>query len=157
MSNLSSYLTKEAKEELEKELSYLTKVKRAEISDKLKECISWGDLSENAAYDEAKEQQMLLEQRIAEVEDLLTRTILSPENKETKTKVDFGSFVVLRKKGTEEAVKYQLVGSEEANPLERKISNESPLGKTLLGKKKNDTVKVLTPKGEISYTIMEIV
>jgi len=152
----SEYLTEDSKKGLEIKLAYLIKVKRQEISEKLEESISLGDLSENAEYHEAKEEQSYNEQRIAEIEDLLSRAIIIPSEQRVCLRIEMGCFVVLKKGGEEIMCEYQIVGSGEADPLKRKISNESPLGSSLLGKQKGDRIKVLTPRGEIEYTIEKV-
>ncbi len=152
----AEYLTKEAFDELQKELEYLIGEKRNEISELLNESASLGDLSENAEYQDAKEQQLLNEQRIAQVEDLLSRGLVVAERKDAQIRIGVGSNVVLKKIKTREVYEYKLVGSEEADPALKKISNESPLGFSLLQKKKGDKVKVETPSGKIEYVIIKI-
>lgn len=153
------YLSEATIKEFEKELNYLSVEKRREISKKLEESIGMGDISENAAYQEAKEEQLMNERRIAEIEDVLSRAkvVTGPQAYKTRLKIEIGCFVVLKRKESKETHKYQLVGSGEANPLENKISNESPVGSALLDKKKGQCVEVLTPAGKISYTIIDIV
>jgi len=155
----SEYLSRETYGALEKELAYLTVEKRREISERLEESIHLGDLSENAEYQEAKEQQLMNEQRIAEIQDLLSRTIVLPVAQKTFSRIEMGCFVVLKKDGDETGCfyKYQIVGSEEADPVAKKISNESPLGSSLLRKKRGNKVDVLTPAGKIRYTVIDIV
>jgi transcription elongation factor GreA len=152
----SEYLSEKTKQDLEKELEYLMKNKRREISEMLEESISLGDISENAEYQEAKDAQLFNEKRIAEIEDLLSRAIVVSQIKKVRIKIDLGCFVVIKKCKSNETCKYQVVGSGEADPSRNKISNESPLGISLLGRKKGEKVKVLTPKGKIEYTIIEI-
>jgi len=152
----SRYLSEEAYKNLEKELEFLIKNKRKEISKRLEESISLGDLSENAEYQEAKESQLMNEQRIAELEDFLRRAIVMRKSNKAKVKIEMGCAVVLQKKSSQETIEYFIVGSREANPVEKKISNESPLGLALMGRKKGETVEVITPRGKISYTIIKI-
>jgi len=157
MSNFSSeYLSKEIYKELEKELEFLIKEKRREVSERLEDAISLGDLSENAEFQEAKEAQFLNEKRIAEIEDLLSRAVVISDSAKTRSRVDVGCFVVLKKKLDEELCEYRLVGSGEADPVKKRVSNESPLGTALLGKKKGAIIKAVTPNGEIEYTIIKI-
>lgn len=152
------YLSREAVDELEKELNFLVNEKRREISERLKDSSSLGDLSENAEYHDAKDQQLQNEQRIAEIEDILSRSMILSERKDstTLTRVEIGCCVVLKKTKTEEVYEFRLVGSSEADPSSRKISNESPLGSSLLSKKKGDKVKVDTPAGGVEYVIIKI-
>jgi len=153
------YLSREAVEELEKELHYLVNEKRREISERLNESSSLGDLSENAEYQDAKDQQLLNEQRIAQIEDVLSRSMILGERSSVKTQitVELGCNVVLKKTKTKEVCEYYLVGSGEADPASRKISNESPLGSSLIRKKKGDKITVDTPAGRVEYVIIKIV
>ena len=150
----SEYLSPEGFERLKKELSTLKNSKRKEIAARLEYAKSLGDLSENAEYAEAKEEQISLESRIMELEDMLARAVLI-SNTDTSF-IDIGSRVKVKKNNAEEEL-YIIVGSEEADPLQKKISNESPLGQALLGKKKGEIVAVYTPKGEMRYHILDIV
>ncbi len=146
------HLTDAGKSELENELLEL-KSRRGEIAEKIANARDYGDLSENAEYDAAREEQAQLESRIAEVEDILLNADLITPNK-SKGVVAVGSTVQLEKDSKK--VTYQVVGPVEADPLEGKISNESPLGKALLGKKVGQEVSVATPKGEAVYEIVSI-
>jgi len=150
-----NYLTPEGKEKLENELTELKTKGRRELAERLKSAISMGDLSENADYHKAKEDQSFLEGRIQELE----RTLYNSEVIETQTnydKVDVGAKVTI-KEGDYEPETYHLVGSNEANPREGKISHESPIGKAIRGHKEGDTVKVKLPNGEtIEITILAI-
>jgi transcription elongation factor GreA len=144
-------ITDEGKRELEAELAELVG-RRGAIADKIAEARDFGDLSENAEYDSAREEQGLVESRVAEIEDILLNAELIKAAKSSK--VILGSKVELKsgKKNTT----YSVVGPVEANPLEGKISNESPLGEALMGKKVGDSATINTQKGEISYTIVNI-
>jgi transcription elongation factor GreA len=144
-------ITPEGKQELEQELAQL-KGRRGSIADKIAEARDYGDLSENAEYDAAREEQGIVETRITEIEDILLNAELIIGGK--KDAVGLGSVVTL-KTGSKE-VTYTVVGPVEANPLEGKISNESPIGEALMGKKVNDHVTINTPKGELDYTIQLI-
>lgn len=150
-----NYLTPEGKEKLENELNDLKTKGRRELAERLKSAISMGDLSENADYHKAKEDQSFLEGRIQELE----RTLYTSEVIETQTnydKVDVGAKVTI-KEGDYEPETYHLVGSNEANPREGKISHESPIGKAIRGHKEGETVKVELPNGEtIEITILAI-
>jgi len=144
-------ITVTGKKELEKELETL-KSRRGSIADKIAEARDYGDLSENAEYDAAREDQGLVESRIAEIEDiLLNADVIKASRKST---VSLGSKVEL--KNGAKTITYIVVGPVEADPMQGKISNESPIGAALFGKKVSDKVKVTTPKGDISYEIVAI-
>jgi len=147
------YLTQEGLDKLKKELEYLKKEGRIEVSEQLKEAISFGDLSENAAYDEAKDNQAMLEGRIAEMERLINSAKVIEENG-NKGWVQVGSYVTISEGGSED--KYHIVGEEEANPIENRISFKSPLGQALMNKPKGAEVKIQTPKGSLVYKILKI-
>lgn len=144
-------ITKEGKQELEAELIEL-KSRRGEVAEKISEARDFGDLSENAEYDAAREEQGLLETRIAEIEDIINNAEIIKTGK--KGAIGLGSRVAL--KTGKKTVEYVIVGPVEADPLEGKISNESPIGMALYGKHENDTVVITTPKGDISYTIVSV-
>ena len=148
------YISENAKQTLEKELKYLIKEKRKEIACRLEETSGLGDLSENAEYHEAKEEQLLVEQRILTLEDILSKSIVM-KPKANSLKIIIGSAAVLRKDGGD-IFEYVIVGSEEADPFEGKISRVSPLGSALMDRKKGEIVEVVTPGGKIRYTIVEI-
>jgi len=149
---MPKYLTPEGFEKMKKELEYLEKVKRKEVSEKIKYTASQGDLSENAGYDAAKEEQGFVEGRIKELKDIIAQAKVI-EKKESGN-VQIGSFVVLNSE--EGKNKFQIVGPEEADILKGKLSFESPLGAALLNKKKEDIVKIDTPGGLKEYKINEI-
>ena len=144
-------ITAEGKKELEAEL-VLLKSRRGDVAEKISNARDFGDLSENAEYDAAREEQGLLETRIAEIEEIVNNADIIKATK--KSTVGLGSRVVL-KTGTKKAA-YTIVGPVEADPIEGKISNESPIGMALYGKKVDDKVTISTPKGDISYTIVSI-
>ncbi len=148
------YLTPEKKIELENELNHLKTVRRKEIADALEYAKSLGDISENAEYHQAREDQANCEDRIGHVEQILKNAVIM--DKHHAGTVEVGATVVVIKKGDKEEKTFTLVGSEEANSLEGKISNESPLGQALIGKKAGDTATVIAPKGEVVYTIKKI-
>lgn len=152
---MPKYLTKEKYEKLKKELEYLKTEKRKEIAKLLKHAASFGDLSENFAYQQAKEEQAFLEGRIKELEAILAQAKII-ENKKKDT-VQIGSIVYLReiKKGAK-TEKYQIVDPVEADPFENKISFKSPLGKELLGKKSGEKVELKIDSGKIRYLIVKI-
>lgn len=144
-------ITEEGRKELEAELEEL-KSRRGAIADKIAEARDYGDLSENAEYDAAREEQGLVESRIAEIEDILLNAEIIKGKKGSQ--VGLGSKVEL--KTGKKTVIYSVVGPVEADPLEGKISNESPIGVALMGKKVGDTVEITTPKGQITYEIVAI-
>lgn len=144
-------ITDEGKKELEAELAEL-KSRRGAIADKIAEARDFGDLAENAEYDSAREEQGLVESRIAEIEDILLNAEIIKTSKGSK--VALGSKVEL--KTGKKTVTYTVVGPVEADPLEGKISNESPIGLALMGKKVGDTASITTPKGEITYEIVKV-
>lgn len=148
------YLTSEKKKELENELNQLTTVRRKEIADALEYAKSLGDLSENAEYHQAREDQANCEDRIGHIEQILKNAEVV--DKRSSGTVGVGTTVTVVRKGEKEERKFTLVGSEEADSFGGKISNESPLGAALIGKAKGDTVSVPTPKGSIEYTIKSI-
>ena len=149
------YLTIEKKQALESELQQLKTVRRKEIADALEYAKSLGDLSENAEYHQAREDQANCEDRIAHIEQILKNAVIM--DGQTTGAVNVGSTVTVVKKGSKEERTFALVGSEEADSVSGKISNESPLGQALLGKKKGDKVTVHAPKGEVEYSIVAIV
>ncbi|HEY1085158.1 MAG TPA: transcription elongation factor GreA [Candidatus Saccharimonadales bacterium] len=144
-------ITNDGKKELEAELEQL-KSRRGEIADKIAEARDYGDLSENAEYDAAREEQGLVESRIAEIEDILQNAEIIKASR--KSTVGLGSKVEL--KNGSKKVEYHIVGPVEANPIEGKISNESPIGLALMGKKEGDTAVVSTPKGDINYKVVAV-
>lgn len=149
-------MTQAGLDKLTAELAYLKKEKRKEISEKLAEAISYGDLSENAEYDAAKNEQAFTEQRITEVEDQIKYSEIIVEKASEKGLVQIGSTVVLKFDDGEEH-QYTIVGSTESDPLQQRISNESPVGEAILGKKVKDKVTVKAPGGEFDYTIVKVV
>jgi len=148
----SSYLSQEGIQELKKELNHLLS-ERKEVSAKIKEAREFGDLSENAEYIEAKTKQSFIEGRIAEIQNLLKNATII-ENDKSRSMVHLGSQVKLQFNST--IVEYILVGSNEAKPAEGKISNESPLGQALLGRRKGEEFFFETPDGKRKYRVLEI-
>ena len=144
-------ITEDGKRELEAELETL-KGRRGSIADKIAEARDYGDLSENAEYDAAREEQGLVESRIAEIEDILLNAELIKGGH--KGKVGLGSVVEL--KTGKKTVSYTVVGPVEADPLEGKISNESPIGAALFGKKVGESATINTPKGDTTYEVVSI-
>ncbi len=149
------YLTKEKFEELKKELEYLKKVKRKEIAELLRHTASFGDLSENFAYQQAKEEQALLEAKIRKLEEILSQAKILEKSK-NKNKVEIGCFVVLELVGKKSKEKFQIVDPLEADPLNGKISINSPLGKELIGKKVGQKVKIKIDSNSVEYRIVKI-
>ena len=149
-------LTQEGFDKLEKELEYLRTEKRAEIAERIKVALGFGDLSENSEYDEAKTAQTENEVKIAELENKLRYAKIIDESEiDTKT-VQIGNVVKLHDMEFDEDVEYTIVGSTEVDLAQNKISNESPIGKALIGKKKNQIVDVEAPAGVIKYKILSI-
>ncbi|MDD3292927.1 MAG: transcription elongation factor GreA [Candidatus Pacebacteria bacterium] len=147
------YITKEGLEKLKKELERLKKEERIKIANELKEAISFGDLSENAAYDEAKENQAFIEGKIAELEKLISSAKII-KKQDNNGWVQVGSRVTLTDGKTEET--YEIVGEEEANPLEKRLSFKSPLGHALLNKPQGAQVEINTAKGTTKYKVLKI-
>lgn len=151
---MSHYLTKEGLEKLKADLERMKTVARKEVIERIAAAKELGDLKENAEYAEAKDDQAMLESRIAEYEQILKVAIIIDETKGSKTHVSIGSTVTV--KSGENLCTYTIVGSEEADPITFKISHESPLGRSFLNKQVGESVMVKVPKGEFEYVIMEI-
>ncbi len=147
-------LTKEGKEELEKRLEHLKLVKRAEITERIKTAREFGDLSENAEYDAAKNEQAMIEGEILEIETKLKYAVIIKESK--KGVVSLGSKVDFIDEEIGELMTYEIVGTTEADVEQGRISNESPIGNALLGKKAGDVVKVQVPVGIVSIAIKKV-
>jgi len=149
-------VTREGLKKLEDELHLLKTVRRQEVAQRLKEAISYGDLSENSEYEEAKNEQAFVEGRILELERKIKNAKIISEKTDHKA-VEIGSSVTVRNKTTrEEPETYSIVGQTEADPIDFKISNESPLGKAFLGSKRGDTVEVNAPGGAFKYEILKV-
>ena len=149
-------LSAERLEELKQELTYLKTVKEKEVADLIKEARSFGDLSENSEYDEAKNEQGKLYSRIAEVENILANYVVIEENTDDTDVVGMGSKITVKDVATGEEESYQVVGSQEADPMNGRISEESPFGKALLGKAIGDVAVVEAPAGNIEYQVVAI-
>ena len=149
------FLTSEGFLELEQELQYLKTTKRAEVTQTLKEARALGDLSENSEYEQAREDQANLEKRIVEVEYALEHATVIDENK-NDGKVGIGCQVELQYEDDDDTESYKIVGSQEADPFNNKISNESPIAAAIMGKKVGDTVEVSSPDGVYSVKIVAI-
>lgn len=154
--NKQTIITDEGLKKLELELEDLKTNKRKEIAEKIKVALSFGDLSENSEYDEAKNEQAIIEGRIAEIEAQLKNVRILDESELSDGTVHIGSTVVLTNTATRKKVTYRIVGSTESDPLNGKISDESPVGKALLGHTVNDKVEVEIPAGIITYKISAI-
>lgn len=149
------YLTAEGRDELTKELQFLINVRRPELAAKLKEAVSQGDLKENADYHDAKEQQAFVEGRIKYLENLLhTAEIINGSRKDGT--VGIGSRVTIVEVGEDDEETYTIVGAAEANPSDGKISNQSPIGSALLGRKAGEKFKVSTPAGSIEFKVKRV-
>jgi len=149
-------LTEARKKELEKELDQLQTEGRKEVAEEIKIARDFGDLSENAEYDAAKNKQAQMEARIVEIDDILKNAEIVTEADIKKNVVSIGTKVTVTDKLNKEEVTYIIVGATEANPFENKISDESPVGKALIGAKKGDVVKAETPAGDNEFTILKI-
>ena len=159
MAEKAYYVTEEGREALEKELDYLKVVRRKEVAEKIKVALSFGDLSENSEYDEAKNDQAIMEARIADLEVMLNNAKVIEKNEQEADKVHIGSNVSVsfkRADGSEATREFSIVGSNEANPRLGKISDESAVGKALVGAKLGDSVEVETPGGIVVYTILSV-
>ena len=149
-------MTYEGIKKLEEELEYLKTVRRKEITEKIKVALGYGDLSENSEYDEAKNDQAFNEGRIIQLENMLKNAVVVDESEIPTDKVSVGSIVKVMDYEFDEEVEYAIVGSAEADPMNFKISNESPVGSALLGKKVGDVVEVTVPSGVSKFEILEI-
>jgi transcription elongation factor GreA len=150
-------LTPEGYERLKSEIDHLSTDRRREVAERIRVARQFGDIAENAEYDDAKNDQMLLEHRIARLEEQLRNARVIEKDEITADVVSVGAVVRLRDVDAKQTVEYYIVGSAEANPSENKLSNESPVGKAILGKKKGETVEVQTPRGKaLKYKILDI-
>jgi len=149
-------LTPEGYKKLQQEIEYLSNDKRREVADRIRIAREFGDISENAEYDDAKNEQALLEHRIATLEERLRDARVINKKDVAKDVVSVGSKVKLRDVAAKQTVEYYIVGSAEANPSQNKLSNESPVGKAIIGHKKGDVVEVSAPRGSLKFKILEI-
>src|SRR6266568_2817044 len=149
-------LTAEGYEKLKLEIEELSTVKRREVAERIRIAREFGDIAENAEYDDAKNEQMLLEHRIATLEERMRNARLIDKKSVPKDIVSVGSHVKLRDVDAKKTFEYDIVGSAEANPSENKLSNESPVGKAIIGKKKGETVEVSAPRGTLKFKILEV-
>ncbi|MBO5638997.1 MAG: transcription elongation factor GreA [Oscillospiraceae bacterium] len=158
-SNSNRYkMSQERLDELKKELNYMETVREKEVSEQIKEARSFGDLSENSEYDEAKTEQGKLYSRIAEYKDLIEHAEIvdNVDHNLPKDAITLGSFVTVRDLDDEFEDKYEIVGSQEANPREGRISDDSPVGKGLIGHRAGDTVTIAAPAGEIRLEVLSV-
>lgn len=149
-------LTAQGLKKLEHELDELKTVRRKEVAQRIKEALAFGDISENSEYDEAKNEQAQVEERIAKLEKMLSNAKIIDEENISIDTVGIGSKVIVKDKEFNEEIEYTIVGSAEADPYESKISNESPVGRALIGKKAGDIVEVQVPDGVIEYEVLDI-
>ena len=149
-------LTLDGYKKLQEEIEYLSNDKRREIADRIREAREFGDIAENAEYDSAKNEQAHLEARIALLEERLKSARVVTKKEIKSGEVSIGTKVRLRDVGANKTVEYHIVGSAEADPAENKLSNESPVGKAIMGHKKGDVVEAPTPRGAKKFKIMEI-
>lgn len=154
MSKEQTFITEEGLEKLKKELNELKNIKRKEIAERIQEAKELGDLSENAEYVEAKNEQAFTEGRILEVESILKNVIIIKEKKKSSSIVEVGSKIKI--KDDIETKEYVIVGSNEADPSSGKISNESPIGQAFLGKKVGDIIEIKVPQGVKKFKILAI-
>ena len=156
MADKEILLTSEGLKKIEEELDFLKSIKRKEIAERIKEAIAFGDISENSEYDEAKNEQAKIEERIAKLEATLRKAKIIDEEEISLDVVSIGSTVKVKMLAFDEIAEYTIVGTTEADPYDQKISNESPVGKALLGKKVGDIVDVQVPDGTTKLEILEI-
>ncbi len=149
-------LTPEGYEKLRKEIDLLRGDKRREVAERIRVAREFGDIAENAEYDDAKNEQAMLEHKIAQLEDRLLTARVITKKEISKDTVSIGSRVRLRDVAAKQTFEYHIVGSAEANPAENKLSNESPVGKAIMGHKKGETVEVTAPRGSLKFKILEI-
>jgi transcription elongation factor GreA len=149
-------LTPEGHAKLKEEIEHLSTVKRREVAERIKQAREFGDIAENSEYDDAKNEQAMLEHRIAMLEERLANSRVIEADEIQSDVVSIGVIVRLKDIDANETVEYWIVGSAEANPAEHRLSNESPVGKAILGRKKGETVEVAAPRGSLKFKIMDI-
>jgi transcription elongation factor GreA len=149
-------LTPEGLQKLKDEIEYLSTDKRREVAERIKEAREFGDISENSEYDDAKNEQAMLEARIASLEDKLRSASVIDASELDNDVVRVGSMVHVKDEDSGKSTTYTIVGSTEADPANKRLSNESPVGKALLGRKRNDLVSVTVPRGELKLKITKI-
>ena len=149
-------LTPEGYEKLKQEIELLSNDRRREVADRIRVARDFGDIAENAEYDDAKNEQAMLEHRIAQLEDRLVNARVIDSGDVDLSVVSIGARVRLKDVDANKVFEYTIVGSAEANPAEEKLSNESPVGRAIIGKKKGETVEVTAPRGALKYKILDI-
>ena len=149
-------LTPEGHTKLRDEIEHLSTIKRREVAERIKQAREFGDIAENSEYDDAKNEQAMLEHRIAILEERLKSARVIEKGDVTTDVVSVGTIVRLRDVDAKETIEYTIVGSAEANPMEYKLSNESPVGRAIIGRKKGETVEVTAPRGSLKFKIMDI-
>ena len=149
-------LTSEGYEKLKGEIDHLRGERRREVAERIRVAREFGDIAENAEYDDAKNEQAMLEHKIAQLEERLLSARVITKKEISKDAVSVGSKVRLRDMQANKTFEYHIVGSIEANPAENKLSNESPVGKAIIGHKKGDVVEVSAPRGALKFKILEI-
>jgi transcription elongation factor GreA len=149
-------LTRDGYTKLREEIQHLQTVRRREVAERIKHAREFGDISENSEYDDAKNEQAMLEHRIAQLEDRLAAARVIENDEVDTAVVSVGTKVRLRDLDAKETVEYTIVGSAEATPAEHRLSNESPVGRAILGRKKGETVEVTAPRGSLNFKIMDI-
>ena len=154
--NMKQMYTKQGYQDLLDELKYLKLTRREEIKEQIAVARGFGDLSENAEYDEARNEQAKVEARIQELEALIENAEIIDETNMDVRSISLGSVVKLYDEDFEEEITYNIVGSNQADPLENKISDQSPIGRALMGKKAGDTVTVTDPAGELHFKVLEV-
>ena len=154
--NIKQMYTKQGYQDLVDELKYLKLTRREEIKEQIAVARGFGDLSENAEYDEARNEQAKVEARIQELEALIENAEIIDETNMDVRSISLGSVVKLYDEDFEEEITYSIVGSNQADPLEKKISDQSPIGRALMGKKAGDTVTVTAPAGELHFKVLEV-
>jgi transcription elongation factor GreA len=149
-------LTAEGYKKLQKEIDYLSNEKRRDVAERIRIAREFGDIAENAEYDDAKNEQAHLEARIAMLEERLSAARVVTKKEIKSGEVSIGTKVRLRDIDANQTVEYHIVGSAEADPAEHKLSNESPVGKAIMGRKKGEVVEVAAPRGSLKYKILDI-
>ena len=150
------YLTKEGLEKIENEVDELKSVKRREVAERIKHALAFGDISENSEYDEAKNEQAAMEERIGKLENTLRNAVIISEEDISLETVSVGNKVTLKDMEFDEEVEYSIVGSAEADPYEGRISNESPVGSALIGTEVGEIIEVKVPDGIMKYEVLSI-
>jgi transcription elongation factor GreA len=150
------YMTVEGKKKLEEELTYLTTKKRKEVVERIKVARDFGDLSENSEYDAAKDEQAFVESRINQVEKMIRHAVIIEEDQANPDIVSIGKKVKIQELPDGEEEKYMIVGSAESDPLDGKISNDSPMARSLIGRSIGEEVVVSTPGGDVNVKILEV-